>query len=168
MWPIIKEELPDAELHIFYGWKGIRRMVQYAGGKWVRRNAEMRTVYNELVRQDDVYDHGMVPQAALANAMMRSAVHAAPWDFEETDGNTFRKMMAAGVVNVCPPLAGIAESAKNPETLFVDPKDQNEFVDAVFKAVKVPEARRQKMAQDTIETGCLEARLPLWRKVLDG
>ncbi len=60
MWPDIKKAVPEAELHVFYGWQ----LFEFFYRNNPERMAWMGKV-NELMKQDGVTHHGRVPQHEL-------------------------------------------------------------------------------------------------------
>jgi hypothetical protein len=112
----------------------------------------------------------------LAFEMRLSAMWLYYTSFAETDCNTARKMRAAGVVPIVPAFAGLAESAagESSQTQWIPKWDAAKSVEeqlpvameAIEKALAVTDAERLAMSQEAIETGSLEARLPLWNTLL--
>ena len=54
MWPDVKKSVPDAELHIFYGWQLFDRFYQNnpSSMSWKNKMLDIKfnTLYNEIVR----------------------------------------------------------------------------------------------------------------------
>jgi len=81
LWPMIRKEWKDAELHIFYGW------VYF--DKWYSNNPTMmgwRRKIMKLMRQDGVINHGRVGQAEMIKEWLKSDIwlYPPPHNFRET------------------------------------------------------------------------------------
>jgi len=74
MWPDVRKEVPDAELHIYYGWDIYL--------KWVREGAIKDDGFYErmlkLMAQDGVYEHGRIGHKPLLEEYAKSGVFAYP------------------------------------------------------------------------------------------
>lgn len=92
-WPIIKKAIPEAELHIYYGWNLFDSF--YSNNP--ERMAWKRSM-QELMKQPGVTEHGRVPQKELLKEKARSAVHYYPCTFEEIDCIGVRESAAVGCV----------------------------------------------------------------------
>lgn len=92
-WPIIKAAVPDAELHIFYGWNLFDT---------VHRNNPERMAWKakieELMKQPGVVHHGRVSQKELINFKSTAEVHYYPSIFEEIDCIGVRESAVVGCV----------------------------------------------------------------------
>ncbi len=78
VWADVKKAVPDAELHIFYGWELFE--------KFYRNNpASMawKDKMDKLMQQDGVTDHGRVPQNELKKWTEKCGVWAYPTHFGE-------------------------------------------------------------------------------------
>lgn len=104
----------------------------------------------------------------------------------ETDCNAARKARAGGAVPVTTPLAGLLYSAKSEWTQYVQqpegfdpdvtgekviahegwPKYVENVIAAVADAIVTPEAEREKMSAEALETGSVEAVMPKWKALL--
>lgn len=77
-WPIIKEAVPDAEFHIYYGWNLFDT---------VHKNNPERMAWKKkiekLMEQPGVFHHGRVSQKELIQAKSEALVHFYPSTFEE-------------------------------------------------------------------------------------
>jgi SAM-dependent methyltransferase len=186
MWPEIRRRLPDAELHIFYGWAGAQKL-SGVSLEWVTRYKKIRAEYLSLCHQPGITDHGRVNHTQNALELMKSAAYLYPGDdrpdnygaFGETGCLNAIKARAAGCVMVCTPASALLETAKCDWTQYVplSPYKMTEsgvtvyeanFVDAVEAAVEVSEADRKLMSEEAIEQWRLEAIYPKWTKLLGG
>lgn len=168
LWPKIRARLPNANLDIYYGWRGIEALgLKTQGTGWATRLEYMRQRFEQLVHQPGITHLGMVPATTLARAYRSAGVWCYPTTFEETGCSTACEVRAAGCVPVCPPLAALDETGRCDEGfLLKDIKDDDEVVEACVAATKVDDRSRADMSEDAIEQYSLEALLPVWRGIL--
>lgn len=108
MWPEIKKEVPDAELHVFYGWNTYDRMFQRGSvdGKFKQKMLPK-------FQQEGVFEHGRVGHAQLVKEFKKSGVWAYPCQFPEISCISAMKAQAAGCVPVCTDFAALKETVKS-------------------------------------------------------
>ena len=94
MWPLIRKELPDAELKIFYGWE------YFDTSLWVPEQRELKKKLLKQITQDGVEWCGRVGQNQVARELARSQcmLYPPPHNFRETYGIAFLEAQAAGVL----------------------------------------------------------------------
>lgn len=107
MWDQIKAEVPDAELHVFYGWNTYDSMV----AKGVR-SPEFKRLMVALMNKPGVTDHGRVGQKQLAKEVSKSGIYAYPSHFEEISCISAMRAQAAGAVPVVFDYAALTETVK--------------------------------------------------------
>lgn len=90
-WPIIKQKIPAAELHIYHGW--CRRELHPQYDQW---RAEMM----ELFKQDGVFEHGKVDQAYLIREKSTASIHYYACTYPEIDCISIRESAFVGCVPV--------------------------------------------------------------------
>jgi glycosyltransferase involved in cell wall biosynthesis len=100
LWPLIRAEVPEAELHVFYGFDGLRK-VQPALADALEAQAKVTP---------GVVLHGRVPPRELAREFMRSGVWFYPTWFSETSCITAMQAQAAGLYVVTSPIAALNEA----------------------------------------------------------
>ncbi|MBU2185411.1 MAG: glycosyltransferase [Gammaproteobacteria bacterium] len=108
-WPIIRQRVPDATLHIYYGLQMMEKAY-----RWQGHSAEFKNFQNglaTLIKQPGVEYHGRVGKKELATEMAKSAVLAYPTEFLEISFITGMEAMAAGCVPV------VTASGALPETI---------------------------------------------------
>lgn len=95
-WPIIKRELPEAELHIYYGWS---------------KNVESdwKKAMLELMKQPGVTEHGKVGREKLMEEKSTSTINYYGCTFDELDCNTVRESAFVGCVPVTTNYAGLQD-----------------------------------------------------------
>lgn len=107
MWDKIREEVPDATLHIFYGWNTYDAMV--AKGC---RNPDFKQHMLKLMDKPGVFEHGRIGQKKLAKEMAKSGVYAYPSFFEEISCISAMRAQVAGAIPVTTDYAALAETNK--------------------------------------------------------
>ncbi len=104
MWPDIKKAVPEAHLHIYYGWSVFdlfhRKPKELAWKKWIM----------SMTKQDGVTWHGRVGQPELAVEFQSAGVWAYPTYFEEISCITAMKAQVAGCIPVCTDYAALADT----------------------------------------------------------
>ena len=107
MWKDIKVEIPDAELHLFYGWDTYDKMMK-AG----RRSLKYRQVMSELMKQDGIFEHGRIGHKQLIKEFYKSGVWVYPSHFDEISCISGMKAQACGCVPVTTDYAALDETVK--------------------------------------------------------
>ena len=136
MWPQIRVQEPQAELHVFYGFANWDKSEQVN----VDRD-RIKALLFDLALQGVTF-HGRVDQKTLAEAMLRSGVWAYPCWFSETYCITLDEVLAAGLYAVTTPVAALKERGEG-LVIFVGegwdwrtPEFQKAFVEAVVRAIR--------------------------------
>lgn len=122
LWPKVRDKLPDAELHVFYGWGTFYEFQKNNP----ERMAWMKKV-QEMMKQDGVFDHGRVGQKELALEMLKSSFWLYPTEFPEIHCITACEMQAAGVIPITSGFAALEETQQS----GVKVKD-DKYLDAIF------------------------------------
>lgn len=147
MWPTIRSAVPDAELHIYYGFENWEKSVA-AGVRtdhpWL--SAEMLAeIKRTIATTPGVTMHGRVSPSALAVEFMSSGVWAYPTWFSETSCITAMQAQAAGLYCIATPVAALNETVGHVGELIegqwevgpgqLDPKTGQAFIDATVYAL---------------------------------
>lgn len=93
-WPIIKREVPAAELHIFYGWE------QHDSYRDSERDIAWKNEMVRLMDQPGVTDHGRVGRERLLTEKASSVIHYYGSVWPETDCISVRESASVGCVPV--------------------------------------------------------------------
>ncbi len=121
-WPRIREQIPDAELHVFYGFSGWERALEACMN--VDHPHCGREALNQLkltiAKTPGIVLRGKVDQMTLAAEMMGAGVWFYPTWFSETSCITAMEAQAAGLWCVCPPIAALAETVPNDRRVWTD------------------------------------------------
>lgn len=134
IWPKIRAHVPDAELHVFYGWN-----TYYALEKQNPTSMAWMEQMKRKMQQEGVVDHGRVGQEELAREMLSSALWLYPTQFPEIHCITACEMQAAGVFPMTTGFAALAETQKTGYTQIGDPTTDSwrkKFTEAVVHRLK--------------------------------
>lgn len=121
LWPIIKENMPEATLDLYYGWEMIDKIINMhkARGGGVAHLEDFRNKCLTQIQilggeEGGIYQHGRVDQKTLAKEMAKASIWTYPTDFMETFCITALEMQMAGVIPLASNLAALAETI-NPD-----------------------------------------------------
>jgi len=106
IWPSVRNVIPDAELHLYYGFKTWKACADTAQLKTI---ADLERLI-ELHKNSGVIFHDRVPQDELAIDFLRSGVWCYPTWFSETSCLTAMEAQAAGCYIVTSPIAALNET----------------------------------------------------------
>jgi glycosyltransferase involved in cell wall biosynthesis len=131
IWPEVIKKVPDAELHIYYGWNNFDKFIpmfpQLADFKM--------KVLNLLANSKNVVLHGRISQDELAQEMRKSGVWLYPTYFSETYCITAVEAQLAGLVPVTNDLAALAETVKGGFVLTQDHNEPETYVKLTIEAL---------------------------------
>jgi len=133
-WENIRKEVPDAELHVYYGFEIFDAIHKDnpARMKWKEKIIS-------LMGQPGIIYHGRVGHDELHKAYAQAGVWAYPTDFTEISCISAMKAQALGAIPVTMTLAALDETVKNGIKVDADislPETQKEYVDALVKVLK--------------------------------
>lgn len=136
MWPDVRKEVPDAELHIFYGWNTYLEMMKVG-----RRPKAYYDEMCKLMKQEGVTEHGRIGQKKLVKEYHKSGIWAYPSHFEEISCIGAMRAQASGSVPVCTDYAALKETVQHGKKVDMDVKgnDWTLYKKALIKALKTPE-----------------------------
>ena len=147
-WSDIRKEVPDAELHVFYGFEVFDAIHQ---GNPARMKWKEHII--DLMKQPGITYHGRVGHKQLEEEYAKSAVWAYPTDFTEISCISAMKAQALGAIPVTTNLAALEETVKNGIKLDADivmPEAQKEYVQALVKVLK-DEKEQEKLRVDMMK-----------------
>lgn len=130
-WPDIRKEVPDAELHVFYGWETFDKL-EHDNPKAMEWMRSMK----RKMQQDGITYHGRVGQKELAKEMLLSGVWVYPTEFPEIDCITAREMQAAGVYPITSGFAALEETQVTGKKILA--MDKEAYVQAIKEAMTEP------------------------------
>lgn len=136
VWPRVRERVPGAELHIFYGFQTWEACADASQMGLINNLKKMLHDYETA----GVVFHGRVAQDVLADEYLKSGVWAYPTWFTETSCISAMEAQAAGLRMVTSPIAALNETVGPRGTMV--PGDwltldyQNRFIDGVVAAMQ--------------------------------
>lgn len=99
-WPIIKEEIPEAELHIYYG---------FTKRDETPKRAAWKQQMISLMKQPGVFEHGRIAQDQLIREKSTASIHYYGSTYPEVDCISVRESAMVGCVPVTTELAALGE-----------------------------------------------------------
>lgn len=103
LWPLIRKEVPDAELHVFYGFDNLRRGRPSDVALADKLEATAKAT-------EGVFLRGRVSPKELAREFLKSGVWFYPTWFSETSCITAMQAQAAGLDIITSPIAALKET----------------------------------------------------------
>lgn len=135
LWPQVREQVPDAELHIAYGW-----------GSWVAFQGEDEFYHRmnakfEANKDNGVIVHDRLSHEDLAKLMVDTQVWAYPTEFPEIHCITALKAQEALCYPVTTNVAALDETVQSgvkldTKTIYSDGYQQGKFVKEIVAALK--------------------------------
>jgi 2-polyprenyl-3-methyl-5-hydroxy-6-metoxy-1,4-benzoquinol methylase len=107
MWPDVKKEVPDAELHVFYGWNLYDVMA-----KGNPQMQEWKEKMNKLMEQPGITHLGRISHEAVQKEFESAGIWAYPTHFGEISCITAMKAQAYGAIPVVINYAALQETVQ--------------------------------------------------------
>jgi glycosyltransferase involved in cell wall biosynthesis len=149
IWPKVIEQVPDAELHIYYGW------VNFAifSPQFPHLKEFQDRVQGMLATAKGVIQHGRVNQDELAKGFMEANAWLYPTYFSETYCITGVEAQLAGAIPITNQTAALAETVKTGIFISGDVHDeavQQQYVEAVVQVLNggISSEQRQKVREN--------------------
>lgn len=147
VWPKVKEAVPEATLHVYYGWQLFEKFYKDnpSSMAWMER-------MQGLMTQDGITDHGRVPQEELKDIMMGCGVWAYPTHFGEINCISAIKAQAYGCEPVVVNYAALKQTVqygRKVEGDIYDQETKDEFTKQLIEALQNPmsEDKRKEMME---------------------
>lgn len=145
MWSDIKKAVPDAELHVYYGWQLFDRFYANNPGAMGWRNKMA-----ELMTQDGITDHGRLAQPELVKELEQSGIWAYPTHFGEINCISAIKAQAFGCEPVVVNYAALKETVqfgRKVEGDIYEDETKEKFKKELIEALNSPmsEEKREDM-----------------------
>jgi len=146
IWPEVIKQVPDAQLHIFYGWQ---LLDQFCAGDPVQTAWKAKIV--RLFNQPGVTHHGRAPQTEMENWYKKCGLFTYPSHFFETSCISAIKAQAYGAVPITTTTGALNETVQYGIKIPGDiknPKVLKKYQTVLIKALKDPEwqeEQRKKM-----------------------
>jgi glycosyltransferase involved in cell wall biosynthesis len=135
VWGKVIDQVPEAELHIFYGWNTYDEMVKVG-----RRSPEFKNKMLELMKQKGVFEHGRIGHKKLAKEFARSGIYSYPTNFEEISCISAMKAQVAGAIPVVLDYAALKETVKFGEKVVGNVKQKEVYEKYAEKLVEMLKA----------------------------
>ena len=156
LWPTIRSRYPEAELHVYYGWNMIDKIINSmrnrgAVGSYLEymKTQIVGKMYELGNEEGGIFNHGRVNQDELAKAMYKSSFWAYPTEFMETFCITAIENQAAGVIPITSKLAALNETVALKDLLVEGwPHNldyQNRWLGLLFALVEMSDEDRTKV-----------------------
>ena len=147
-WKKIKESVPTAEWHIYYGWS--RHFLETL--KWSKENQRIHDFVEKNRTQPGIFWHGRVGQDVLAKAYASSGVWGYPTNFPEIHCITAMKAQAHGCIPVVTDDFALTETVQYGNKLLgpmTDPENISRWVDSVIDVMQNPWTTEQRLEMAT-------------------
>lgn len=116
VWPKVVEAVPDAELHIYYGWQNFKALEGREGYKHLGVFRER--VARLMLDTKGVVQHGRIAQDDLARELQRASIWLGPSHlFDETYCISAVEAQLAGCIPIHSGRAALAETVKSGVTI---------------------------------------------------
>ncbi|MBW4508989.1 MAG: glycosyltransferase family 4 protein [Scytonematopsis contorta HA4267-MV1] len=151
-WDKVLKEVPDAELHLFYGWQVIDALINSPYIERFPQLPDKKKQLLQLFNQENVYEHCRIGHRELVEELFKSGIWVYPCHTKEIFCISAWKAQAAGCVPVVTTYAGLAETVKSGiriQGLAGDEETNNAFVEAVIDLLKNPE-KQESLRQEAL------------------
>ncbi len=128
IFPRAKEIVPDLELHLYYGFDNIEKVVSKLGEQhWISLNTKR---LQSLIEQPGVVWHGRTGQPKLLREWFQAGIWCHPSTFTETSCITCMDAQACGAIPITSPIWAVAENVKH--GVFIEGDVREELIRARF------------------------------------
>lgn len=146
IWPAVVEEVPNAELHVYYGWDSFDKATEISPDV-VQYRAFREKMDRLFLESKNVVQHGRINQVELAHEFEKASIWLYPTYFAETYCITAIEAQLGGAIPITNQLAGLKETVQN--GIFINgdvtsAEVQQEFARQTIRVLKMdPEERRK-------------------------
>jgi glycosyltransferase involved in cell wall biosynthesis len=142
-WQDVLAAVPDAELHLFYGWQTYDALVRSPLIAKFPQLIGKKEQFLPLLEQKNVYEHSRVGHRQLVEELFRSGIYVYPCDTPvETFCIAALKAQACGCASVVTNFAALAETVQTGIKIdgrAGEPDVDQAFIEAVIDLLKHPE-----------------------------
>ncbi len=145
-WEKVLQAVPDAELHLFYGWQVVDALIQSPFIKMFPQLPDKKEQILRLFQQKNVYEHGRIGHKQLVEELLKSGIYVYPCHTPETFCISCLKAQACGCVPVVTDFAGLAENVKTGikiKGIADNEETNNAFLAAVIDLLKNPDQQER-------------------------
>lgn len=140
-----KEIVPDLELHVYYGFDNIMRVIERKLPESAYA-AEKKKQTEKLLNSPGVHHHGRVPQCQLLEEWTKAGIWCYPTAFPETSCITSMDAQAMGAIPITNPYWALKDNVKH--GVFIEGNPQE---DALVRARYVNELARLALDEERQE-----------------
>lgn len=147
VWDDVKAEVPQAELHLFYGWDTYNKMLETGA-----RSRDFKDMMVKLMNKPGIHENGRIGHKQLVKELKRASLWVYPSHFEEISCISAMKAQAAGCIPVCTDYAALKETVKT--GIKIKGNAQNDEVKQEFKRVLIEilkDAKRQEEIREQLK-----------------
>lgn len=148
MWPAVVADVPDAELHVYYGWQNLDKFPQL---RQFRRALEQ-----QLARAPQVTWHGRVNQDELAREFLSAGCWFYPTDFLEVSCITAMEAMAAGLAILTTECGALPETVGD-RGILIPGAPRSDIYATMFASYVLSLLREEHWRQDWAQKGLQHA-----------
>ena len=113
-WDKVLKEVPDVELHIFYGWQGVDALINSPYIERFPQLPDKKKQIMQLFDQKNVYEHGRIGHKQLIEELFKSGIWVYPCHTAiEIFCISAWKAQATGCVPVVTTYAGLEETVQS-------------------------------------------------------
>lgn len=169
-WPEIKAQVPEAELHLLYGFDNWEKVAPYRPGGMEAINYLKQKI--ESLRDFGVKYIGRINQKQLADEMLSSGVCLYPSTFTETSCISQMECQAAGVFTIASSIAALNETLGERGVLLNgdcnSPQYKEKFIKAAVYALKNNDlSKREKLKKYAKDNFCLDKLKDEWEIIFN-
>jgi len=141
-WPVIKQQEPRAELHVYYGMEGIQ-------------DDNFKKAMTELLAKPGVMDHGRQPLEIIVREKYMSNFHLYTTNSSEIDCISVKESLVAGAI----PLISNTSIFKERDGIHFDIDDSNpmSYANVALKALEMMKGPLDSLRQNLRESKTLES-----------
>lgn len=168
MWPAVKKIVPEATLHIFYGWQLFDEFTRGnpASLRWKEKMLEM-------MKYEGVFEHGRIAQPELVDEYKKSGIWVYSTSFGEINCISAIKAQAYGCEPVVVNYAALQETVqfgKKVEGDIYDQETKDKFLEQLIDSLLHPmsEDKREKMMQWAQEKYSWDVIAQAWKEEFNG
>lgn len=151
-WENVLQEVPDAELHLFYGWQVVDTLIKSPLIERYPKLPEIKTKILQLFQQRNVYEHGRIGHQQLISELLKSGIWVYPCHFAETFCINALKAQACGCVPVVTTYGALDETVQSGVKIPGPAGDEsinNDFIAALIDLLKNPE-KQEPLRQEAL------------------
>jgi len=174
LWPRIRESVPDAELHIYYGWDNIDKIIARDNAMGKHYEA-MKGKALKLLDQPNVFWHGRTPQKQLYREWLGSNIWPHFSDFKETSCINSMEAQAGGAIPITNPYWAVGEHVRHGVFVnglcYSDPLSRASLVAGtiqMFMQQEWADSIRPEMMADARNSFCWERVVDQWEQWIHG